>query len=75
MAGITGLAPMVHSGKLRLLAISSLKRQASFEGVPTIAETVPGFDWSGWIAFAGPPNLPAPVVELLAEKIIEAGRD
>ena len=72
MAGITGLAPMVHSGKLRLLAISSLKRQASFEGVPTIAETVPGYESGGWFGYVAPAGTPRDIVLLLNQEINRA---
>ena len=71
MAFIDGTLAIPHlkTEKLFTVGTSMAKRTALIPSVPPIAETVPGFDWSGWIAFAGPPNLPAPVVELLAEKI------
>jgi tripartite-type tricarboxylate transporter receptor subunit TctC len=59
----------IKSGKLFAVGLSMAKRSVLLPSVPPIAETVPGFDWSGWIAFAGPANLPAPVVKLLADEI------
>ncbi|HEX2543894.1 MAG TPA: tripartite tricarboxylate transporter substrate binding protein, partial [Ramlibacter sp.] len=50
--------PHARAGKLNLLGTSMAKRTVLMPGVPTIAETVPGYDWSGWIGFAGPANLP-----------------
>ena len=44
------------------------KRSVLLPGVPPIAETVPGFDWCGWIAVAGPADMPTPVVKMLATK-------
>lgn len=38
----------VEGGKLRLLGVSSPRRIASLPELPAIAETVPGFEWSGW---------------------------
>lgn len=61
--------PNIKAGKLFALGLSMAKRSALLPDVPPIAETVPGFDWSGWIAFAGPANMPAPVVKLLADEI------
>jgi tripartite-type tricarboxylate transporter receptor subunit TctC len=61
--------PNVKSGKLFVLGTSMAKRTVLMPGVPPIAEAVPGFDWSGWIGFAGPANLPAPIVATLAEEI------
>jgi len=72
MAGITGLTPMVRSGKLRLLAISSAKRQASFEGVPTIAETVPGYESGGWFGYVAPAGTPRDIIVLLNQEINRA---
>jgi tripartite-type tricarboxylate transporter receptor subunit TctC len=61
--------PNIKSGKLFAIGLSMAKRSVLLPSVPPIAETLPGFDWSGWIAFAGPANMPAPVVKLLADEI------
>jgi tripartite-type tricarboxylate transporter receptor subunit TctC len=61
--------PNIQSGKLFAVGISMAKRSVLMPSVPPIAETVPGFDWSGWIAVAGPANLPEPIVKLLADEI------
>jgi tripartite-type tricarboxylate transporter receptor subunit TctC len=61
--------PNIKSGKLFAVGLSMAKRSVLLPSVPPIAETVPGFDWSGWIAVAGPANMPAPVVKLLADEI------
>jgi tripartite-type tricarboxylate transporter receptor subunit TctC len=73
MAFLDGLqaAPSVTSGKLRALGTSMAKRTDLIEGVPPIADTVPGFDWSGWIAVAGPRGMPKPVVDRIAAQIAE----
>jgi tripartite-type tricarboxylate transporter receptor subunit TctC len=61
--------PNVKAGKLFAVGLSMAKHSVLLPSVPPIAETVPGFDWSGWIAVAGPANMPAPVVKLLADQI------
>jgi tripartite-type tricarboxylate transporter receptor subunit TctC len=61
--------PNIKSEKLFAVGLSMAKRSVLLPSVPPIAETVPGFDWSGWIAVAGPANMPAPVVKLLADEI------
>jgi tripartite-type tricarboxylate transporter receptor subunit TctC len=61
--------PSVTSGKLRALGTSMAKQTDLIDGVPPIAATVPGFDWSGWIAVAGPRGMPKPVVERIAAQI------
>ena len=61
--------PHLKTNKLYAMGTSMAKRTVLVPSVPPIAETVPGFDWSGWIAFAGPPNMPGPIVDLLADKL------
>jgi len=61
--------PHLKTNKPYALGTSMAKRTVLVPSVPPIAETVPGFDWSGWIAFAGPPNMPGPIVDLLADKL------
>ena len=61
--------PHLKTNKLYAMGTSMAKRTVLVPSVPPIAETVPGFDWSGWIAFAGPPNMPAPIVDLLADRL------
>jgi tripartite-type tricarboxylate transporter receptor subunit TctC len=55
--------PHVKAGKLRPIAVTSLKRLPGYESVPTAAETLPGFESIGWFALFGPAGMPAPVVE------------
>jgi tripartite-type tricarboxylate transporter receptor subunit TctC len=61
--------PNLRTGKLYAVGTSQAKRSVLLGSVPPIAETVPGFDWAGWIAFAGPANLPAAVVHKIADEI------
>jgi tripartite-type tricarboxylate transporter receptor subunit TctC len=61
--------PNIQAGKLFTVGTSMAKRSVLMPSVPPIADTVPGYDWSGWIGFAGPANLPAPIVTLLADEI------
>jgi tripartite-type tricarboxylate transporter receptor subunit TctC len=65
----TQAVPHLQSGKLRALGTTLARRTTLIDGVPAIAETVPGFDWSGWVAFAGPSGMPKPVVERIAGEI------
>lgn len=71
MAFIDGTLAIPHlkTNKLFAMGTSMAKRTVLMPSIPPIADTVTGFDWSGWIAFAGPPNLPGPIVELLSDRI------
>jgi tripartite-type tricarboxylate transporter receptor subunit TctC len=55
--------PLVEAGKLKLLAVASPQRMPSLAKVPTIAETLPGFESVAWFAIAAPPKTPKSIVD------------
>lgn len=58
--------PHVRSGKLRVLAVTTDKRDPRLPEVPTIAEAgVPGYAGSSWFSFAAPRSVPASLVDRL----------
>jgi tripartite-type tricarboxylate transporter receptor subunit TctC len=57
--------PHVRDGKLRALAVTSLKRSALAPGLPAVAETLPGFESVTWFGIFGPKGLPADMVAKL----------
>jgi tripartite-type tricarboxylate transporter receptor subunit TctC len=67
-----GMAGLIAGGKLRPLAVSSASRWKNWPDVPTVGETVQGFDVRGWMALAGPKNLPQPVLERLHKAMHQA---
>jgi len=73
MAFLDGSQAVSHirSGQLQALGTSMAKQTDLVEGVPPIAATVPGFDWSGWIMIAGPRGMPKPVVIRIATEVAE----
>ena len=54
--------PHVKSGKVRGLAITSLKRAAALPEIATIAESYPGFESSSWFGLLVPAHTPQPVI-------------
>ncbi|MBL8386176.1 MAG: tripartite tricarboxylate transporter substrate binding protein [Burkholderiales bacterium] len=65
----------VRAGKLRAIAVTSLKRSAGVPEVPTIAESgVPGFDASSWFGLTGPAGLPREIAAKIAADIARALR-
>ncbi len=61
---IQGL-PHIRSGKLKPLGVGSAKRSPILPQVPTIAETLPGYDGTIWWGLLAPANVPAPIVAKL----------
>ena len=55
---VTGM-PHVKDGKLRALAVTSLKRTALAPGLPTVSETLAGFDSVTWFGLYGPRGMSA----------------
>jgi tripartite-type tricarboxylate transporter receptor subunit TctC len=64
-ASIGAAQPLIESGKLRPLAVTSLKRVSIMPDVPAIAETLPGFELVNFFSFLGPANMPDPVLRKL----------
>ena len=57
--------PHVKSGKVRGLAITSLKRAQALPSVPTVAEYYPGFESSSWFGMLVPAKTPKPILDRL----------
>jgi tripartite-type tricarboxylate transporter receptor subunit TctC len=65
---------LVKGGQLKLLAVATPKRMAALPDVPTIAETLPGFESAAWYAIVAPPKTPASVVDKINADVNEALR-
>lgn len=67
-------AVMTHvaAGRLRALGHSLPKRTALLPNIPPIAETIPGFDYSGWQGFLMPKGTPKAITDKLREAVIKA---
>ena len=67
--GMVATYPHVKSGKLKLLAVSSAKRNAQVPDTPTVAETLPGFLTGSWQGLLAPAGTPKPVVDKLHAEV------
>ncbi|MBZ9790031.1 tripartite tricarboxylate transporter substrate binding protein [Rhizobium sp. 3T7] len=65
----------IKSGTLRALAVTTKERASSFPDVPTVAETVPGYETYTWNALFAPAGTPADVVARLNSAAIKALAD
>jgi tripartite-type tricarboxylate transporter receptor subunit TctC len=72
-AGAAGIAPLVQSGQLRAIGVSTLTRLPMFPDVPTISESgLPGFEVTQWFGVVVPTGVPRPIVMKLHDVLQEA---
>lgn len=65
--------PLIKGGKLRALAVTSVKRLQVLPDVPTVAESgYPGFEAIDWKVLVGPPKLPADITRRLHDEVEKA---
>src|SRR3954468_9262867 len=62
---LSAAVPQLNSGKIRIVAMVEKTRYAGLPDVPTIGETVPGFEMSSWVGLFTPAGTPADVVTKL----------
>ena len=67
-ATVTSIQAQIKSGRVRGLAVTTLKRTELMPGLPTVAETLPGFEMTSWFGLMAPAGIaPAIVGRLNAE--------
>jgi tripartite-type tricarboxylate transporter receptor subunit TctC len=66
---LPALAGAVVGGSLKLIALGSPQRLPDFPGVPTVAETLPGFRSVGWFAVMAPPRTPEPIARKVSDDL------
>jgi tripartite-type tricarboxylate transporter receptor subunit TctC len=67
--------PLAKAGKLRALAHGGTKRSPAAPEVPTVAETIPGFQCITWYALFGPRGMPPAVVAKLNAEVVKMFAD
>jgi tripartite-type tricarboxylate transporter receptor subunit TctC len=67
--------PLVRGNQLKLIAVATQKRMATLPDVPTIAETLAGFESAAWFAIVAPPKTPQAIAEKINSDVNVALRD
>lgn len=67
--GISAAIGQIKTGKLRALALTTASRIDELPGVPTIAETLPGFEASGFSGIVAPKGTSPDIVDTLARAV------
>jgi tripartite-type tricarboxylate transporter receptor subunit TctC len=65
-------APNIRSGRLKALAVTTSRRSDMLPGVPTVAESYPGFEVDTWWGLVAPAGTPKEVVKKLSQAVTEA---
>jgi tripartite-type tricarboxylate transporter receptor subunit TctC len=67
--------PHVKSGKLRALAMTSLKRASFAPDIPTVSETIPGYQTTLWYALFAPAGTPQPILKRVYDDTLKVLRN
>jgi len=62
--------PLVQSGRVKALAVTSIGRSPVLPELPAIAEAIPGFESSAWIGMVAPAKTPKPVIDRLNRELV-----
>jgi tripartite-type tricarboxylate transporter receptor subunit TctC len=74
-ASIAGEIEFVRDGRLRCIAVTTAARSDAVPDVPTIAESVPGYEAAGWYGIVAPTGTPGDIVGPLARAVLDSAND
>jgi len=67
--GLSSILPHYKAGQLRIIAVTTAKRSPELPDVPSIAETLPGYDASLWSGVLAPRGTPAVAIKRIQQEI------
>jgi tripartite-type tricarboxylate transporter receptor subunit TctC len=65
---LNSMLPLIQGGKIRVIGVGERKRLALLPDVPTVMESVPGYEVGFWFGFAAPPGTPLAAIAKLNEE-------
>jgi len=69
---VLGALPYIEGNRVRVLAVTSKERLPSMKDVPTVGETIKGFEFYSWYGLWGPAKLPPELVNKLNAEVNKA---
>jgi tripartite-type tricarboxylate transporter receptor subunit TctC len=69
-SSLPSVQPHVQAGRLKLLATGAPKRTPAIKDVPTVAETLPGYELRTWYGLFAPKRTPPAIVRRLHEEAV-----
>ena len=74
-ATVGSVIPHINSKRLRPVAVTSQERIPQYKDVPSIAETVKGYEFVAWVGMLAPAGLPKPILDRLNAEVQKAMKD
>jgi tripartite-type tricarboxylate transporter receptor subunit TctC len=65
----SALLPHINNDKIRLIAVGTAQRIAAAPDIPSVAETLPGFEFSSWNGFLAPAGTPEPIITTIRNEV------
>src|SRR5687768_898540 len=65
IATIASVIPNIRAERVRPIGVTSEKRTTQFPDVPALAEAIPGYDFTAWVACFAPAGTPKPIIDRL----------
>ena len=72
---LPAVLPMIQAGRVRALGVTSPKRAALLPDVPSISETVPGYQTQGWYSVVAPTGTPEAVLAKVSAEVVKAVKE
>jgi tripartite-type tricarboxylate transporter receptor subunit TctC len=69
--GLSSILPAHKAGQLRIVAVTTAKRSEALPDIPSLSETLPGYDASLWTGFAAPVGTPPAAVDRLHREVVK----
>jgi tripartite-type tricarboxylate transporter receptor subunit TctC len=69
--GIGAADAFLKNGQVKILGFTSHERMKAYPDIPTVAESVPGYEVLGWYGFAAPAGTPRAIVERLNAEVLK----
>jgi tripartite-type tricarboxylate transporter receptor subunit TctC len=73
-SSVVSSMPLVKSGRLRAIAVSTGKRLTVMPDLPSVTETVKGYEWNQWNGYVAPAKTPAPIVSRLNAELVKVAK-
>jgi tripartite-type tricarboxylate transporter receptor subunit TctC len=68
------LLPHIESDRIRLIAVGTAQRLATAPDIPSVSETLPGFEFSSWNGFLAPTGTPEPIITTIRNEITASAK-